>query len=158
MIKITVAALGKLKEKYMREAAGEYEKRLSGYCSLNTVEITPENLPEKPSAAQVEAALSREAEKIKKVCANKNVIALCVEGEPVSSEELAAIVSDAENRGAPLAFVIGSSYGLHQSIKDTAYKRLSFSNMTFPHRLFRVMLLEQIYRAFKINEGGAYHK
>lgn len=158
MIKITVAAMGKLKDKYFVEAAEEYSKRLSRYCDLKTEEITPANLPEDPAAAQIEKALLKEAEGINKATAGKRVIALCVEGEPLSSEDLAEIIKGAEADGAPIAFVIGSSYGLHESVKKAAYKRVSFSKMTFPHRLFRVMLLEQIYRAFKINEGGRYHK
>lgn len=158
MIKITVAAMGKLKEKYFVAAADEYKKRLSRYCDLNVCEITPVLLPEDPAEPQINAALLKEAEKIKKACEGKKIIALCVEGEPLSSEAFAEIIDSANNSGTPLAFVVGSSYGLHDSIKAAAYKKISFSKMTFPHKLFRVMLLEQIYRAFKIKEGGKYHK
>lgn len=159
MIKITVIALGKLKEKYFLQAAEEYKKRLSRYCDLKITELNPVKLSDNPSSAECEAALEREADMILKSIPNgSTVIALCVEGKELSSEALAETVSRAKALGKPLTYIIGSSYGLAKKIKQKSDMRLSLSQMTFPHKLFRIMLLEQLYRAFKINEGSAYHK
>ena len=160
MMKITVIALGKLKEKFMGEAVLEYAKRLKAYSVLQTLELTPVSLPEKPNANQIEAALSKEAEEIiKKLPADAYKIALCVEGQQLSSEQLAETMHKCAVSGnSHIAFIIGSSYGLSDKIKSLSNMKLSFSKMTFPHQLMRVILLEQIYRAFKINEGGTYHK
>ena len=159
MIRVTVIALSSLKERYLREAAAEYQKRLGGYCSLKIEEIAPIKLPEKPSAAEINAALEREAEPIiNKIPAGSAVFPLCIEGSGVSSEEFADIIKENAGIGKSLTFIIGSSYGLSGKVKALAAKRLSFSKMTFPHQLFRIMLLEQLYRAFRINSGAAYHK
>ena len=159
MIKITLITLGKLKEKYLREAVDEYSKRLSRYTKLDIIELTPVNLPDNPSRGEIETALLREAEMIeKRIPAGAFVATFCVEGKLLSSEQLAEITSDNINRGVNMCFVIGSSFGIHNSIKAKSDLRLSVSPMTFPHQLFRVMCLEQLYRAFKINEGSAYHK
>ena len=159
MIKVTVIALGKLKEKYLTEAVNEYKKRLSRYCNFEIVEIEPVKLPEKPSQSEIDIALSKEAELIlKKITADSLVISLCVEGKELSSPEFAEKIRENSNLGKNLTFVIGSSYGLSEKIKKSSDLRLSLSEMTFPHQLFRVMLSEQIYRAFKIIEGSAYHK
>ncbi len=159
MIKVTVIALGRLKEKYLREATAEYEKRLSRYCQLDIVEIEPLRLPEKPSIAEIENALQKEAELIlKKIPKNSEVFALCVEGKQLSSENFAKKVSNLSQQGKNITFIIGSSYGLSEDVKRISSTRLSLSEMTFPHQLFRVMMLEQVYRAFKINEGSTYHK
>ena len=159
MIKVTVIALGKLKEKYLTEAVNEYKKRLSRYCNFEIVEIEPVKLPEKPSLSEIDIALSKEAELIlKKISADSLVISLCVEGKELSSPEFAEKIRENSNLGKNLTFVIGSSYGLSEKIKKSSDLRLSLSVMTFPHQLFRVMLSEQIYRAFKIIEGSVYHK
>ena len=159
MIKVTVIALGKLKEKYLRDASAEYQKRLSRYCNFNLIEIEPAKLGEKPSKSEIDTALQKEAEAIiKKIPSGNYVFSLCVEGKPLSSEEFAQKIGDLENNGKGITFVIGSSYGLHESIKNLSNFKLSLSKMTFPHQLARVMLLEQIYRAFKIAQGGTYHK
>ena len=159
MIKITLITLGKLKEKYMRDAVEEYAKRLSRYCKLDVIELSPINLPEKPSQSEIDAALTKEAEMIEKRIPDGSVItALCVEGKSFSSEKLADFVETNTNSGKNMCFIIGSSYGLSNTIKQKADLKLSLSAMTFPHQLFRVMCLEQIYRAFKINEGSTYHK
>ncbi len=159
MIKITLITLGKLKEKYLRDAAEEYVKRLSRYCSLDIIEISPVSLPENPSETEIAAALGKEAALIeKRIPQSAYRIALCVEGKSLSSEDLAALEYKNGASGKPMCFIIGSSYGLSDSIKRMCDLRLSLSAMTFPHQLFRVMLLEQVYRAFKINEGGTYHK
>lgn len=159
MIKIDFITLGKLKEKYLREASGEYEKRLSRYCDLKITELNPVSLSDNPSAAETENALLKEADMIlKHIPKDAFTVALCIEGKGLSSEELAALVNERSKEGKRICFVIGSSYGLSEDVKKKADLRLSLSKMTFPHQLFRIMLLEQTYRAFKINEGGAYHK
>lgn len=159
MIKITLITLGKLKEKYLREASAEYEKRLSRYCKLDIVELEPVRLSENPSKSEIDSALNREAEMIiKKIPNGTQVYSLCVEGKPISSEKFAEKNNSYINSGKGITFIIGSSYGLSEQIKKLSDMRLSLSEMTFPHQLFRIMLLEQIYRSFKINEGSTYHK
>ena len=159
MIKITLICLGRLKEKYLKDACDEYKKRLSHFCSFETIELEPVRLAEKPSQSEIDAALSKEAETVlKKIPQNSDVYTLCVEGKPLSSEKFAKNIELSQNEGKNIVFIIGSSYGLSEKVKAASKLRLSFSQMTFPHQLFRVMLLEQIYRAFKINEGSAYHK
>lgn len=159
MIKVTFITLGKLKEKYLRDAVDEYAKRLSRYCKLEIIELTPINLPDNPSQSEIDNALSKEADTIeKRIPQNSVVTALCVEGKSYSSEQLADFVDQNTNSGKNMCFIIGSSYGLSDVIKQKADLKLSLSAMTFPHQLFRVMCLEQIYRAFKINEGSTYHK
>lgn len=159
MIKITLICLGRLKEKYLKDACDEYKKRLSRYANFETVELEPVRLPEKPSQSEIATALLKEAETIlKKIPQNSDIYTLCVEGNPLSSEKFAKNIALSQNTGKNIVFIIGSSYGLSEKIKALSKMRLSFSQMTFPHQLFRVMLLEQIYRAFKINEGSTYHK
>ena len=159
MMKITLISLGKLKESYLRDAAAEYIKRLSRFCMFSAVELEPQKLPERPSEALISSALDAEAEMIlKKIPDNAFVVALCVEGKPLSSEELAKRVEKLSSEGRQIVFIIGSSFGLSERVKRRADMRLSVSAMTFPHQLFRIMLLEQIYRAFQINSGSEYHK
>ena len=159
MIKVTLIAMGKLKEAYLRDAVLEYTKRLSRYCNLDIIELEPVKLPESPSRAQVEAALSKEAEMIfRKIPKNCDIYPLCVEGKQLSSEGFAERLNSLSQQGRGIALIIGSSYGLSERVKAEATIRLSLSSMTFPHQLFRVMLLEQVYRGFKINEGSTYHK
>lgn len=159
MIKITLIALGKLKEKYLVSAVDEYKKRLSRYCELKICELEPVRLPDKPSESEISAALDKEAELIfKNIPAQSTVITLCVEGKAMSSPEFAQRIKEQTNMGKNITLIIGSSYGLSERVKKASQIRLSVSEMTFPHQLFRVMLLEQLYRAFKINEGSAYHK
>ena len=160
MLDVHILCVGKLKEKFYTEAAAEYVKRLGGYCRLTLTELPEERLPKSPSQAQIDAALEKEAAAVRaKLPPNSSLVALCVEGKLCSSEDLARLVSDWSLSSAKhLVFLIGSSYGLHPSLKAQAWVKLSMSPMTFPHHLARVMLLEQIYRAFKINEGSDYHK
>ena len=160
MQKVTVLCVGKLKEKFYIDAAAEYAKRLSRFCKLELVELPEERLPEDPSPAQIEAALLKEAAAIRaKLPAGAALIALCVEGDLRSSEALARQMAAWAGQGvSQLVFLIGGSFGLHPSIKGSAKLRLSMSPMTFPHHLARVMVLEQIYRAYQINAGTRYHK
>ena len=160
MQKVTILCVGKLKERFYAEAAAEYAKRLSRYCKLDIVELPEERLPEPPSQAQIDAALEREAAAVRaKLPAGAVLITLCIEGQLRSSEELARKMDSWSSQGAGhLVFLIGGSCGLSPSLKAQAAERLSMSPMTFPHHLARVMLLEQIYRAYQINTGGKYHK
>ena len=160
MQKVTIICVGKLKEKFYADAVSEYVKRLSRFCKLDIVELPEDRLPDDPSQAQIDAALLKESDAIRaKIPAGAHVIAMCVEGKERSSEELARLMAESANRGeSHLVFLIGGSFGMHPSIKAQAAVKLSMSPMTFPHHLARVMVLEQIYRAFKINEGSSYHK
>ena len=160
MQRIMVVCVGKLKEKFYIAAAAEYAKRLSRYCKLEIIELPEQRLPEDPSQAEIGRALAREAEMIRgKLPQGTAVVAMCIEGQLRSSGELARLMEDWANRGEKcLAFIIGGSYGLDAGLKREAWVQLSMSPMTFPHHLARVMLLEQLYRGFKIQEGGKYHK
>ena len=160
MMTIHLICVGKLKEKFYLAAVEEYSKRLSRSCKLNLLELPEERLPETPSDAQIEAALRKEFQLIQsKLPKGGVVIAMCIEGKTLSSEALAKKFNDWAVGGASqLTFLIGSSFGLHPETKALADFKLSMSPMTLPHHLARVMLLEQIYRAFQINEGSRYHK
>lgn len=160
MLSIYLVCVGRLKERFYQDACAEYLKRLSPYCKLTLLELPEERLPQTPSQGQIDAALEKEGQAIRsKLPPNTSLVCLCVEGRLRSSEELASLVQTWEHNSAKhLAFVIGGSFGLAESLKAEAWVRLSMSPMTFPHHLARVMVLEQIYRAFKINEGSSYHK
>lgn len=159
MIKITIISLGKLKEKYLSDAVKEYSKRLSAYTKLEIIELEPVRLSDKPTSSEIENALLKESEMIfKKIPQNSELITLCVEGRELTSPAFAKKIEELQNMGKSITFVIGSSYGLSEKVKSVSSFRLSLSQMTFPHQLFRVLLLEQIYRAFKIIEGSQYHK
>ena len=157
---ITVIALGKLKEKFLTDAISEYSKRISAYGKLQIIELNPVRLSDAPSQTEIDNALSKEAEEIKKKIPNNSyVFSLCIEGKEKSSESFAKAINDAAINGkSNIVFIIGSSFGLSPEIKNLSDFKLSFSPMTFPHQLMRVMLLEQVYRAFQINNNGKYHK
>ena len=160
MLNITVIAVGKLKDRFFEEASEEYLKRLSSYARVNVVEIKAAALPPEPDDAQILSALKKEGDEIiKKIPSGARVISLCVEGKQYSSEALAGLIEKSALSGAShLVFIIGGSYGLSGEIKKLSDIRMSMSEMTFPHRLARIMLLEQLYRACKINAGESYHK
>ena len=160
MLSVWLICVGKLKEKFYKDACDEYVKRLSPYCKLTLVEIPEAKLSRDPTLGEIANALAKEGEAIRqKIPPSARVVALCVEGRMRSSEELAHMFPAVGNGpDKHLVFLIGGSYGLHPSIKGSANTQLSMSPMTFPHHLARVMLLEQVYRAFKINEGSSYHK
>lgn len=160
MMQITVVAVGKLKEKYLIRGAAEYSKRLQAYCKLKSVEVKEEPFRQGSSPAELEMVKKKEAERIQQVLpARSYIIALDVQGETRSSEALAALLSELAVKGqSHICFIIGGALGLHSSILASADLRLSFSPMTFPHQLVRLMLVEQIYRAFTIIRGEAYHK
>lgn len=158
---ITVIALGKLNADYFKKAAAEYEKRLSAYCKLKITELPEEMIAEKnASSAVIAKALEKEGRAIlSAVPKGSAIVAMCIEGKQKTSEELAEYLEERAGSGAgDVTFVIGSSHGLADSVKQAASVKLSMSKMTFPHQLARVMLLEQIYRAFSISNGGKYHK
>ncbi len=157
MLHIQLIAIGKLKEPYFRDACAEYQKRLSRFCSLQLTELDEARLPERPSEKQIEQALEAEGEAILNRCRG-TVIALCIEGKQLSSEAFSRKLSEISLSDSAVTLVIGSSYGLSPAVKSRAALRLSMSEMTFPHQLARVMLLEQVYRAFQIQSGGKYHK
>lgn len=159
-MKINIVTVGKLKEKYLTDGIKEYTKRLSSYCSLEIIEIPDEPAPERMSPAQEEQVKEREGEKLlRKVREDSFVIALDVQGKMLSSEDLAKKLADLALTGqSNVTFVIGGSLGLSDNVLTRANFRLSFSLLTFPHQLMRLILLEQVYRAFKINRGEPYHK
>ena len=160
MLSVTLLAVGRLKDRFYEDAAAEYVKRLGAYAKMNIVEVRAAELPEDPNPAQVENALRKEGRALlEKLPANALAVALCVEGKQYASEDVAALLTDAAVGGRPnVVFIIGGSYGLSDEVKKRADVRLSMSRMTFPHRLARVMLLEQLYRGFKIARGETYHK
>ena len=151
-MKIEVICVGKLKEKYLVQAIDEYSKRLSRYCKLSITELADEKTPDNASDKEGEKILA-------KISDSAYVIALDLHGKMISSEEFASFIADCGVRGnSHLIFVIGGSLGLSDAVRQRANYKLCFSKMTFPHQLFRVMLLEQIYRGFRINNNEPYHK
>lgn len=160
MINIQLIVLGKLKEKYMKDFAFEYEKRLSGYCKLTVTELEPVKLSDNPSEQEIKNALNKETQMIKaKIPKNSYVFSMCIEGKQMSSEELSKRLEDIALTGKNnITFIIGSSFGLSDEIKQMSDYKFSMSKMTFPHKLARIMLTEQIYRAMSITNNGKYHK
>ncbi len=159
-MKITLITVGKVKEKYLRDAIEEYSKRLGRYCKLSIVEVADEKTPDHAGEALERQIKEKEGERIMKhIRDDAFVIALAIEGKQLTSEQLASKIDDLGLRGTShIQLIIGGSLGVDQSILNRADYLLSFSKMTFPHQLMRVILLEQIYRAFKINAGEPYHK
>ena len=160
MLNIKIICVGKLKERYFLDAAAEYQKRLGTLCRLEVEELPEARLSAEPTEAELEAALHREAESILlRVPSGAVTVALCIEGRTVDSVGFSQFLNMCAVKGkSRLCFIIGGSMGLHPEVKERADLQLSFSPMTFPHHLVRVMLLEQIYRAFQIQLGSKYHK
>lgn len=160
MLGVKLICVGKMREKFYIDAFHEYQKRLQAYCKFECIELMETRLPDVPSDGEIFAALEKEsAEIIKNIPQNAYVVAMCVEGRQIPSEDMAKLIAERENSGRPrLCFIIGGSFGLADTVKNRADLRLSMSKMTFPHHLARVMLAEQVYRGFKINEGSRYHK
>ena len=159
MVKITIISVGTLKEDYLRDAISEYKKRLSQYARVEEINIKEEAIRNEDDGSEISRALSLEGDKILSALPrDARKIALCVEGKQYDSVELANVIGEANDECGKLALVIGSSHGLADKVKSACDRRISFSKMTFPHQLFRIMLLEQIYRSFKIEEGSKYHK
>jgi len=159
LLTVNVICVGKLKEKWLREGCAEYSKRMGGYCKLNVIELDEKKLPDNPSAAQITAALDAEGTAILSAAEGSYIIAMCIEGSKITSPGLSQKISNvALNGTSSISFVIGSSFGLADKVKAAAKFKMSLSDMTFPHQLARLLLLEQIYRAFQISSGGKYHK
>ncbi len=160
MLSVTIIAVGQLKEKYFRDAADEYKKRLGGPSRVSEIEIKEEKLPEGPNESQIKAALESEADRIIAAIPKRSfVVTMCIEGKQYSSTEFAAILENASLQGkSAITFIIGSSHGLSDRVKNMSDLKLSMSKMTFPHKLARVMLFEAVYRAKEISAGGKYHK
>lgn len=161
MIKINIITVGKLKEKYWRDACAEYAKRLSAFCKLEIIELAESRLSDNPSRKEILNALSNEAKAMLPYCEKKSTanVAMCIEGKQFPSVELSAKLDSFALQGyGTINFIIGSSFGISDEIKQICRLKLSMSEMTFPHQLARVMLLEQIYRCFQIQKNTKYHK
>ena len=160
MMGINLICIGKLKERYLTDACAEYIKRLGAFCRFRLIELPECQLPDRPSPAQIDAALRKGGESIlSKIPRDSFVIPLCIEGKSLPSEEFSRLLSGVPLSGhSEATFIIGGSCGLSGPVKKAGHFSLSMSPMTFPHQLARVMLLEQIYRAFQIAAGGKYHK
>lgn len=157
---ITIISVGKLKEKYLKLGIEEFSKRLSKYCKLDMIELDDEKCPENLSDKDMEIVKNKEGQKIlSKIKNNSYVIALAIDGKNLSSEELADTISKLAVRGiSHITFIIGGSLGLADEVLKRADYKLSFSKMTFPHQLMKLVLLEQVYRSFRINNNEPYHK
>ena len=160
MLTVNIICIGKLKEAYLRDAQSEYSKRLTPFCKLNIIELDEYALPQNPSDAQINQGLEKEGKDIlSHIAKDAYVYAMCIEGKQRSSTVLSAEIDRLQVDGnSNLTFIIGGSFGLSDEVKSRANARLSMSEMTFPHQLARVMLLEQIYRSFQISSGTKYHK
>ena len=159
MLNVKFITLGTLKEAYLRDAAAEYEKRLGAFCRFELVQLKEERLSDDPSESEIKNALAKESEKILALIpARAYVVAMCVEGKQLTSPELAEKLEEISARTSDVCFIIGSSFGLSDTVKQRADLRLSVSKLTFPHQLMRVILLETVYRAFNIQKGTKYHK
>ena len=157
---VNIIAIGKLKEEYLRAACAEYGKRLSAFCRFSVIELPESRLGDDPSDKEIARALEAEAEQIRAKLTNGSYnIAMCIEGKQIPSEELAELLERVPTEGkSTINIIIGSSYGIAESLKKQADCRLSMSKMTFPHQLARVMVMEQVYRGYMINAGKKYHK
>ncbi|WP_316608954.1 23S rRNA (pseudouridine(1915)-N(3))-methyltransferase RlmH [uncultured Ruminococcus sp.] len=159
MLSINIICVGKLKERYLRDAIDEYSKRMKPLCKLEIIELPEERVADNPSAAEIQRTITLESERITaKLNKSDYVIAMCVEGRNISSEELSSRLEDISMTHSTVDLIIGGSWGLSEELKARSDFKLSMGKMTFPHQLCRVMLLEQIYRAFQISKGTKYHK
>lgn len=157
-MKIRILAVGKLREKYLKDACEEYEKRLSRFCSIEVIEINDIKNPDLSSEALCREVVNKEGEDILKKLSDGFTVAMCVEGVHKTSEEFAEIINDSAMNSGKMNFIIGGSLGLSEDVKKRADLKLSMSKMTFPHGVARVVLLEQIYRGYKILSNEKYHK
>ena len=159
MSHITVITVGNLKEAYLRDAVAEYKKRLSQYARVDEIELREERVRDENDRTEIERALDREAEHILNAMPKESLkIALCVEGKEYSSEGLAELISKGIDQGGRICLVIGSSHGMSPKVKEACSVRLSFSKLTFPHQLMKVILMEALYRSFTIIHKKSYHK
>ena len=161
MLRVNLICIGRIKEKYYTDAIAEYSKRLSAFCKFQIIELPEERIRSNtPNASQIDEVLEAEGKRmLQKISPSDYVIAMCIEGKQLSSEELSKKLDEVALGGkSAVDFIIGGSYGLSAEVKSRADLRLSMSRMTFPHQLARVILSEQIYRAFEISTNGKYHK
>lgn len=159
MMQIQLLTIGKLKEKYWKDAVAEYQKRLSRFTKLDIIEIKEQYIPENPSEQQIQQALLKEAKHLENFFKQDDcIVALAIDGGSYTSEVFAQKLNKLQIQYKRIIFIIGSSHGLHATILKQAHHLISFSKMTFPHQLARVLLVEQVYRAFKISNGEKYHK
>ena len=160
MLKLTFLVMGQLSEPHWKDACAEYKKRLSRTCTVQEIELKEAKTGKDPSPGEIRAALEKEADEIlSRIPTRAFTVALCIDGKQYDSPALSALFAEKTAAGVgELCFIIGSSHGLAESLKQRADLRLSMSKMTFPHELFRVMLCEQLYRASEINAGSKYHK
>lgn len=161
MLRVNIICIGKIKEKYFTDAINEYSKRLSAFCKFSVIELAEEKIRSNtPNASQIDEVIESEGKRIlQKINSSDYVVAMCIEGKMMSSEELSDTLDKISLMGnSTVDFVIGGSYGLSNSVKSRAELKLSMSKMTFPHQMARMILSEQIYRAFEISTNGKYHK
>lgn len=159
-MKVKVVTVGKLKEKYLKDGIAEYQKRLTRFCKLEMVELADEKTPDRASQAENQLILEKEGERIlAKISEREFVIVLAIEGQQFPSEDFSKLVEDTTLKGfSDITFVIGGSLGLSSSVKKRANLLMSFGKLTLPHQLMRLVLMEQIYRTFMIQQGSPYHK
>lgn len=159
-MKVKIISIGKLKEKYLKDGIAEYQKRLSRFCQLEMIELPDEKTPDNASILEKEKIIATEGDRIEKKIGQRDfVIVLAIEGKTFSSEKFSQYLSDATVRGySDITFIIGGSLGLDPRIKNRANLLMSFGLLTLPHQLMRLVLIEQVYRAFMIREGSPYHK
>ncbi len=159
MINVTVIAVGKLKEKYLRDGCDEYIKRLGAFSKINVIEVDEEKVGDNPSDAQIKNVIEKEGQRIiKKIPKSSAVITLCIEGKEYSSPDFSKLIENISMTSSSICFIIGGSFGLSDEVKKMSLAKLSFGKMTLPHQLARMVLLEQIYRAFSISNNSKYHK
>ena len=159
MTQVTLLCVGNLKEKYWVDACAEYEKRLSAYCQFKCIELKEEKITDENNPQKVEQALLAEGQKLlSHIPDHAYVVTLCVEGKPLDSVALSKHIENATSQSGKIVLIIGSSHGLHPSVKAASHLRLSLSSLTFPHQLARVLLMESLYRSFTITAGKTYHK
>lgn len=158
-MKISIVCVGKIKEKYLTEGIAEFTKRLTLYCKLETIAIGEEKMPDNPSPAEKEQVLAKETERlINAIPASAHVVLLDLQGKEITSPQLAEMFDSLALAGkSHIAFVIGGAFGYTDALRKRADMRWSFSKLTFTHQMIRLMLVEQIYRAFKISRGEKYH-
>lgn len=160
MLSVNIICIGKLKEKYWADAIKEYSKRLSVFCKFSVIELSEYKVNDNPSEKQIDFVLKEEGKSIlSRIKSDDYCAALCIEGKIISSKELSGLISEVPLTGkSTVNFIIGGSWGLSDDVKNRSNVKISMGKMTFPHQLARVMLSEQIYRAFQISSGGKYHK
>lgn len=159
MMNVTVLAVGKLKESYLRDGCAEYVKRLGAYAKVNVVEVNEERCSDNPSDSEIQSVIKKEGERlIQKIPKGAAVIPLCIEGREYDSREFSVLLENIAMQSSHICFVIGGSFGLADEVKTMGKTKLSFGKMTLPHQLARMVLLEQVYRGFSISNNSKYHK